>query len=108
MLKLSIYSLFTLLSIALPLAIHGYSRIIISLACIGELLCIILIYSSTFVLCSDPQSCGSSWAGSAIPLLMLAMNIGMLWPILAGYAKQAEKDRQRASEITEKDGATKD
>lgn len=99
MLKLSFYSLFTLLSLALPLSIYGYSRFVILLACLGEMLCIALIYGSIFVLCHDPQSCGSSWAAIAIPLLFLAMNIGMLWPILAAYAKQAEIDNQRTLAI---------
>jgi len=98
MLELSIYSFFTLLSLALPLAIYNYSRFIILLACVGELLVIALIYSSTFVLCHDQQDCASSWAGTVIPLLLLAMNIGMIWPILAAYSKQAEKDKQRAPE----------
>ena len=98
MLKLFLYSCFTLLSLALPLSIYGYSRLVILLACLAEMICIALIYASTFVLCHDPQSCDSPWAASAIPLLFLAMNIGMLWPILAAYARQAEIDKQRALE----------
>ena len=95
MIKLVIYSSLTLLSLALPLRIYKHSYPIVLMACVGEALCIALIYSSTFILCSNENSCGASWAITAIPALMATMNIGIIWPVLAGYAKQAEKDKER-------------
>jgi len=89
---LIVYSCVTLITLALPLYIYKHKLSIILSSCIAEAVCIGLIYSSTFIFCSDKNACGVSWASTAIPLLIMAMNIGMIWPILAGYSKQAEKD----------------
>ncbi len=97
MTTLLIYSFFTLLSLAIPLAIYKHSKWMILGACIAEILVILLIYSSTFVLCQEGEACGNEWAAKIIPILIATMNIGMLWPILAGYAKQDALNKEKDS-----------
>lgn len=96
--NLLFYGFIALISVAIPLRIHHHKFIPILAACIGEAFCMGLLYASTFIMCSDQNNCGASWAGSAIPLLFIAMNIGMIWPILAGYARQAKKDEEAKNE----------
>lgn len=88
-------STLSLLTLALPLFIYKHKLPVIAVGCAAEAFAIALIYSSTFFMCSDKSACGASWANTAIPLLIMAMNIGMIWPILGGYAKQAEKEAKQ-------------
>lgn len=97
------YSFFTLISLAIPLMLYKHSRWTVLGACLGELVVILFIYSSTFVLCTDKEACGSAWAARAIPTLIAAMNIGMLWPILAAYAKQDKLKKEQAQKTQEQE-----
>jgi len=94
--SLILFGLLALVTLALPLAIYKHKLWIIAVGCIAEAVCIGLIYGSTFITCSDKNSCDSDWAATTIPLLIMAMNLGMIWPILAGYAKQAKKDLENS------------
>jgi len=89
------YSLFALLSLAIPLAIYKHSKWMILGACLAELLVILLIYGSTFVMCPDKNACANEWASQVIPILFIAMNIGMFWPILAGYSKHDALNKEK-------------
>jgi hypothetical protein len=99
---LLIYTFLCILTLALPLYIYKHSLPIILGGCLAEALCILLIYGSTFISCTE-SSCATGWAASGIPILFMVMNIGMFWPILAGYAKQAEKDKAKAKAESTKD-----
>ena len=88
------YTFLSMLTLALPLYIYKHPLVVILGGCVVEALCIFLIYGSTYITCTDPSECGADWVASGVPILFMVMNIGMLWPILAGYAKQAEKDKQ--------------
>ena len=92
MTELLIYSAIALFFLALPLYLYKHPTWVILGSCVVEFLCIALLYGSTFVLCPDKNNCGTAWAAWAIPIMVGAMNIGAIWPILWGYAKQAEKD----------------
>jgi len=98
---LVLYSLFALFFLALPLLIYKYPAWIIAASCLAEALCIGLLYGSTFVLCPDPDNCGSAWGAWAIPTMIGIMNIGAIWPILSGYARQAEKNKDKDRPKTE-------
>lgn len=94
MIELSFYSLIAVFFLGFPLYLYKHPLWLVLLSSVAEMLCIFLIYASTFVMCAEGQSCGGSWTW-IIPALIAVMNIGIVWPILAGYAKQAELDKEQ-------------
>ncbi len=94
------YALLATLTLSLALHHYKHSGWIILSGSLAEFVSMLLIYASTFITCSNSESCGGNW-GSIIPALFATMNIGIIWPILAAYARQAEKDAQRLKEQAE-------
>lgn len=92
----AIYALIPIITIAIPLASYRYSTLIIFGAAIGEAATLLLLYGSTFMTCSaDAAVCGSTTAIPAVSYSLAAMNLGMIWPIIAGYAKREKLEKEK-------------
>lgn len=101
MIELSLYALLAVFFLGFPLYLYKHPLWIVLTSSATEMLCIFLIYGSTFLMCTDGQHCGGNWTW-IIPTLIAAMNIGIVWPVLAGYAKQAALDQKQAGKSQDK------
>jgi len=90
-------SFLALLTLAVPLYYYKHRLPMILGACGAEAVCIAIVYGSTFILCEGKNHCSANLVGTVIPILVMVMNVGMFWPLIAGYARKAKIDEEQRS-----------